>query len=88
LVWADSNGIWHEASDIRGGTFGDDEVAVTDFRFINDVTFDEKIIVGDTIEDGDNSSYSMDLDSNTKMKDLDVNIIKSGTSGNVIIQLG
>jgi len=40
LVWADSNGIWHDAKDVRGGTFGSDEQDNTSsFSFINPVFF-------------------------------------------------
>jgi len=40
LVWADSNGVWHDAKDVRGGIFGNDEQPNTNnFSFINPVSF-------------------------------------------------
>lgn len=49
LIWADSNGIWTDASDLRGGTFGSDEVDTTTFyRFINPVYFDTNVGIGTT----------------------------------------
>jgi len=40
LVWADSNGVWQDAKDVRGGTFGSDEQGNTSsFSFINPVFF-------------------------------------------------
>jgi len=42
LVWADSNGVWHDAKDVRGGTFGSDEQPNTNsFSFMNPVTFND-----------------------------------------------
>jgi hypothetical protein len=44
LVWADSNGIWNEAADLRGGTIGSDEQDVTsNFTFINPVYFTQNL---------------------------------------------
>ncbi len=44
LVWADSNGIWNEASDLRGGIIGSDEQDVTsNFTFINPIYFTEDL---------------------------------------------
>lgn len=42
LVNADSNGIWHNAEDVRGGVFGSDEI-VTNYTFQNDIYFEERI---------------------------------------------
>jgi len=42
IVWADTNGIWHNAEDIKGGIFGYDEqdsVSIG-FRFINPLQID------------------------------------------------
>jgi hypothetical protein len=66
IVFAESNGIWNRAEDIRGGIFGDDEDP-SDFSFVNPVEFNESVIIKD---------------------DLEVNVIKSNSNGNVIIQLG
>ena len=44
FVWADSNGVWHYASDIRSGIFGADEDGVDGgFSFISDVTFNADV---------------------------------------------
>ena len=44
LVWADTNGVWHRAEDIRGGVIAQDEQDVTtNFTFIHPVYFMEKI---------------------------------------------
>lgn len=44
FVFADSNGIWHEAADIRGGVFGSDEQEEGIlFSFINPVLFNSKV---------------------------------------------
>src|SRR3989339_869725 len=48
FVWADSNGVWHDAKDVRGGIFGNDEQDVSaslGFRFLNYVQFDENIFI-------------------------------------------
>ena len=49
LVYADSNGIWHEVENIKGGTIGGDELAFTNnFIFKNRVDFLRKTyILGD-----------------------------------------
>jgi hypothetical protein len=45
FIWADSNGVWTFAKDIRGGTFGSDEQADTNnFTFINPVYFGKKML--------------------------------------------
>lgn len=44
LSYADTNGIWHNPSDIRGGVFGENEqVLGMDFTFMNQVFFLEDI---------------------------------------------
>ena len=43
-IWAESNGVWIESKDIRGGTFGSDEQGSTsDFTFINPVDFNSEV---------------------------------------------
>ncbi len=89
LVWADANGIWHRAEDVRVGIFGDDEGDdTTSYVFNNPVTFNKVITIGDIIEDQDDNTYYVDPSANSKMDTLDVQVIRSGTDGNVIIQLG
>ena len=46
LVFSDSNGVWHETKDIRGGVFGSDEQDVTSFySFINRVSFNNEVFI-------------------------------------------
>lgn len=64
IIWADSNGIWTDAKDIRGGTFGSDEQPdTTNFTFINPVYFNDVL---KTI----NSNYYIDIDARTQLNDL------------------
>ncbi len=39
LIFADGNGIWHEATDIRGGVFGSDENDGVDFTFNRNIVY-------------------------------------------------
>lgn len=51
LVWADSNGIWYVAEDVRGGVVGSDEQAnTTYFGFINPVFINSNLTVNGYIE--------------------------------------
>ncbi len=46
VIFADTNGVWHDTKDIRGGIFGTDEQDVTSgvgFRFLNFVQFDDEV---------------------------------------------
>ena len=44
FVWADTNGIWHYAKDIRSGIFGFDKDGIDGgFSFISDVTFNADV---------------------------------------------
>ncbi|MCA9497279.1 MAG: collagen-like protein, partial [Nanoarchaeota archaeon] len=44
IIWADSNGVWNRAEDIRGGIFGGDEQLNTvNYTFINPVYFNESV---------------------------------------------
>lgn len=52
LIWADTNGVWHETKDIRGGVFGSDEQdvsAVFGFSFINKVIFSSEVYLNNTL---------------------------------------
>jgi len=53
LVWADSNGIWHSAEDIKSGTFAVDE-GYGDFVFenliVNSLTVDKISSNSDSVE--------------------------------------
>lgn len=44
FVWAESNGIWHDAKDVRGGIFGEDEPGYNqNYTFANPVDFQDEI---------------------------------------------
>lgn len=46
FIWADNNGVWHKAEDVRGGIFGHDEQDVTGgYSFINPVSFNDNVSV-------------------------------------------
>ena len=74
IIFADSNGIWHRAEDVQGGTFGADEMDITSYyRFIHPVYFDQNIelrnatlnITGSIFLNGTNIAT---LDSSGKVK--------------------
>jgi len=45
FVWADTNGVWHRAEDVRLGIFGGDEQGNgTEYIFINPVKFGDKLL--------------------------------------------
>ena len=44
LVWADSNGVWHRAEDVRAGVFGGDEGAGT-YIFNNNLIINQELRV-------------------------------------------
>lgn len=71
---ADSNGIWHDAKDIRPGIFGGDEV--NDFSVPPFFQF-QYLFVG-FLYDRDNTSYYLNPSSTTNLKNLTIE------SGNVI----
>lgn len=50
VVWAESNGVWHNVADIRGGTFALDEQANTNnFTFINSVFINNNLSVNGSV---------------------------------------
>lgn len=44
MIWADTNGIWHEAEDVLAGTFGGDENG-GDYAFPNNLNVTNKLKV-------------------------------------------
>ncbi len=51
FVWADTNGVWHNAEDVRGGIFGNDEQDVTassGFIFRNQVILQNDFLLTST----------------------------------------
>lgn len=83
LVWADSNGIWFFAKDIRGGVFGADENN-QDFSFIGEVVFYDDIYISKFIKKND---FSFDIEETSVFNELEINQIQ-GNSGNVLFVLG
>lgn len=43
FTWADTNGVWHRAEDVRAGTFGADENPSNDYTFGTDVQISGEI---------------------------------------------
>ena len=73
ITYADSNGVWHYASDIRGGVFGSDEQDVTGgFSFVNLVSFNDFV----------NINQGLNISGNVNLKDnlnVNGNITQNGT---------
>ncbi len=77
LIYADTNGIWHEAGDVRPGNFGEDEdgygsdsiyyIFNNPMKCTKDSYFDSNVIIGG---------------------ELKVDVIKSNSGSSVEIQLG
>jgi hypothetical protein len=93
FTFADDNGVWHRAEDVRSGTFGDDETS-GDYTFISRVFFNQRIDATIIYDLNDPNYYiNPNVDSvfnNMNVKgELQVNVIKSNRAdGNVVIQLG
>lgn len=68
IVWADSNGIWHKAQDVRPGIFGEDEV----LDFTQPPFFAFKYLFVGMIYDGDNPAYFVNPSSDTNLNKLEV----------------
>lgn len=74
FVWADGNGVWHEAGDILPGIFGSDEVA-------GDYIFEDTSNVGV----GVNPISDLDVNGDVRVRG---SIVGNPTTGNVVIDLG
>ena len=74
VVYADTNGIWHHSTDIRGGIFGSDEQPITNYSFVNNVYF-TKTIYTSKIVDIRNSLYSINLSGESNFNILTVNYL-------------
>ena len=62
FVWADTNGIWHNAQDIRGGIFGDDEQESNmNYTFRNPVNFQDEIQVNTIKSNNANGNVEIQL---------------------------
>ena len=86
FIYADSNGVWHYASDIKGGIFGEDEI-VLNYTFKNPVIFDSglstnSIIVSNKVGIGV-LNPSVELEVNGKIKML--NSTKDSDSNQIVV---
>ena len=88
FVWADTNGIWHYAKDIKSGIFGADEDGVGGgFSFISDVAFNADVNLNDvnncagklitqadgTIYCGVDNVNDADFDATNELQSLSIN---------------
>lgn len=70
IIWADSNGVWYSAQDIRGSIFGTDENS-TNYTFMNNIFMNNNLTVNGYItvlKSGDSSNQTVtknDVDSIT-----------------------
>jgi hypothetical protein len=71
LGYADGNGIWHNAEDVRPGIFGDDEGLASAYSFINEVIFNQPIYVS-TIYAAANNAYFLNPAGNSVLNTLSV----------------
>jgi hypothetical protein len=88
LIYADTNGVWHSAEDVVGGTFGTDEGTLP-FYFLNNVgvgttTATSILTVNGSTKssifiDYENSSYFIDLNQNSRLKELNTQDISTNT---------
>lgn len=69
FIFADSNGIWYPVKDFRGNIFGGDEQqSITNFTFINNVYFQQKVIFNSNIGIGVlNPSYTLEVNGKIKI---------------------
>ena len=75
IIWADTNGVWIFAKDIRGGIFGaDEQVSNMNFTFINPVYFGEKIL---SLEQP--LTYFLNISGRSQLNDLATNKISTNS---------
>ena len=84
LVFADTNGVWHKASDVQSGTFGSDEgngiFYFQDKVSIATLTTTNLLNIGGDMStskvfDYEDSTYFLDSNLNTKLNKLEINDI-------------
>ena len=63
FVWADTNGIWTQAEDVRAGVFGGDEGG-GDYIFPNNLLIEEDLVVGGNTISQSIETKSISLDGN------------------------
>jgi hypothetical protein len=85
---ADSNGVWHNAGDVRGGTFAADEVT-KEFKFVSDVTLTADMHYKGTEIDArfinnnevNSINSNMIIDSSVQSNDVNFNYAGSNSKG-------
>jgi len=69
FVWADSNGVWNNAKDLRGGIIGaDEQVPNMNYTFLNLVIFKDKLV-----SLVDPSTYFINISGRTQLNDVAMN---------------
>lgn len=84
FIWADTNGIWHFAEDVRPGIFGaNEDDSVTPFEFVNDVIYKGEELDSRFVNEGqvDSVTSSMIVDSSIVSSDTNINSVQSRVSG-------
>jgi hypothetical protein len=71
--YSESNGIWHDAKDVRPGVFGSDETT-SGFIFQNNLEISGAVYTSELFDLEDNS-YFLNPNINSKLNSLDVNTI-------------
>ncbi len=99
LIWADSNGVWTLAEDIREGTFGSDELSDPSgfgFRFLSQVLFEDSVVLSynkscDSLDSDLNGKIICGIDKDTQLTEAQVDAyadnngyLKAGFSGDLI----
>lgn len=79
IIWADSNGVWYNAQDVRGGIFGSDEQPITNFTFMNNIFINDNLTVSGYI-----SVLKSVNSSNQSVTKNDVDSITSGPLANAM----
>lgn len=89
FVWADSNGVWTLAKDIRGGIIGSDEQTPNmNYSFINAVNFFNPVYFYNKLKSNDNNYY-INISGRTQLNDLATQKIASNygkINGNLYVQ--
>lgn len=85
LAFADSNGIWHEAADIKGGTFGSDE-SPTSYTFNVPVYFNS--IYPSIFYDGEDSSYYLNPFGVSNLLTLNLTTLNANSVSSASISVG
>lgn len=93
IVWADTNGVWHLAEDVRPGVFGSDEGMITGYSFVNplslnsDTTYKGVELDARFINEGQINSISsnMIVDNTISSVDVGFNYANSVSKGGIAV---